>query len=1661
MDNKDQKTTKTQSEDSDGSDHQSTPSKGQTSFSVQVHVETQNFQVQVQVQSPASDVKIYVKSPLSGVKVQEEEEASEQKTERQLGPVCLNKKGPVFKLKDNHATFLAVHEKKNVQVEININSDQQEHTVTLEDSVDSAVKKDTLTQPAQALLDRLLLNNRSEYKLTSAELLQIGPPLKHDQDLAEGDLFIVYLHKLLMLDYRARYIWVKDQSNDISTKVYSSSPKYDNIHPMDCQMAVFHCSDSFLKQKLVTKLSQCQYALPLLVPDPSTEDIECPLWTLRQIQKTWTKTQAKDNSQVVTKPICKAQTLMVFCFRLGSLSVSKSELINTLINDRHNTFYHRSCPGSTKSCLLFDGVAEIAWYCPAGKPNDTFNDCVAFCNLHGDGVTHDKQLNILMDKSSVNVVFVPTLRKDHVSAEFMTVLLESPKPLIVLLEDSNSCTIQLKKGKYKVGIKDRGQSDVSEELKSILRDILSGPCESFQLESMSNTGIRVDEEDPCCSKGLSAAKEVMNTIQRVNVMTIKSNLLPCQGRLLQDWCRINKEQYCLQGDIEKERCKKQNELLKLREDQCKASSGDLMKTFVRHLSSLSPTESEYYLTWTQILMDAHVTENVSSIQQSYKQKCAEVLALKRRADKSSELKSKQAELEQISSKLQSATFGLEHIFREMEQIYEAHKSLNKQPNKERSDWSRYPELAAELMISGHPMELMDGDAGHIPLIWISSLIDQVIHKLGDKRVFVLSVLGIQGSGKTTMLNAMFGLQFAVSAGRCTKGAFMQLVKLSEDFKRDFQWDYILVVDTEGLRALESEGNGSVQRDNELATFAVGVGNMTLVNIFGENPSEMQDVLQILVQAFMRMKKVKLSPSCVFVHKNVTDVGAAEKNMERKRKLKETLDQIVKVAAREEVCDAVSFSDIIEFDIEKDVKYFAELWEGSPPMAPPNPGYSVSVQDLKKFILSKASQSSGVTLSEFKIKVQDLWNALLNENFVFSFKNTIEISAYRRLEVEFGNWTWALRSEMLNIEKQLHTSIENGTVLRIDHAFLLGQISRKYEEIKAAISQYFDRKEQKDLLTQWKNQHEQKIKDFCDEIVRRTQRNLSDFLEEKKRNEKLNEKKIILEDQLHQQCKELAHQVKINMKDGDLEKQFHSLWQKYAPALEEHVKCVKKINLERDQNQVLQEFGFEFTLIITRKNSKCYTNLSKLEDYSDYVEQKGNHKTKQNITEFIHTVQEEAEEIIKSKPVATKGYNTNYLREMAQHVNTSVKEFQTKWKYSLKQEFTIDLTLYVFVSTETWISESHEKFMKTETHRYLERKKQEHYTVFSSFCKGESSAVVLAEMICEKLKASMTETVCNRTAIDVAEVMRTSYPAFNASRLNLEKHVLKSLAEKGDFNRYMTYIENPKTYIELFIKEEVQDYIHREKNVQILLKKNVDEIKNHVTIALIQATEKVKEGNIEVWLQEFHSLLREKLNFGQILAQNFKSVTAFSFLKEAIEKRLCPITEDLKNLPLDKMNEFRLHPDQILIDQLCNCCWETCPFCAAVCLNTVKDHSPDKHSVLFHRPTGIEGWHIRGTVEMVIDFCTTLVASDKKFRPQSFSHVSVPYKKYQSASGNYAEWLITPDGSKLVYWKWFICRFQKELEDYHNLKFVGQGEIPSEWRNYSREEAIQSLNEICT
>ena len=162
----------------------------------------------------------------------------------------------------------------------------------------------------------------------------------------------------------------------------------------------------------------------------------------------------------------------------------------------------------------------------------------------------------------------------------------------------------------------------------------------------------------------------------------------------------------------------------------------------------------------------------------------------------------------------------------------------------------------------------------------------------------------------------------MSSGRCSRGIYAQLLPVADRLGLPF--DFMLVLDSEGLRAQEL-GENDYEHDNELATLVIGLADLTLINLKGENVKEMTDVVQIVVHAFLRMKLAD-SPHkrrCMFVHQNVAAVNAQEKLAVDRQKLNEQLDNMTKQASiAQGLSETISsFNRVITFDGEHDVVYF--------------------------------------------------------------------------------------------------------------------------------------------------------------------------------------------------------------------------------------------------------------------------------------------------------------------------------------------------------------------------------------------------------------------------------------------------------------------------------------------------------------------------------------------------------------------------------------------------------------------------------------------------------------------------------------------------------------------------------------------------------------------
>ncbi|KTF97353.1 hypothetical protein cypCar_00046427, partial [Cyprinus carpio] len=1012
----------------------------------------------------------------------------------------------------------------------------------------------------------------------------------------------------------------------------------------------------------------------------------------------------------------------------------------------------------------------------------------------------------------------------------------------------------------------------------------------------------------------------------------------------------------------------------------------------------------------------------------------------------------------------------------------------------------------------------------VPVIWISAVLDQLIQKLGDQRVFVLSVLGLQSSGKSTMLNTMFGLQSAVSAGRTTRGAFMQLLRVSDE-----RPDFILVIDTEGLHAPELSGRSTRDHDNELATFVFGLANLTLINIFGENPSEMLDILQIVVQAFMRMKKVRLNPSCVFVHQNVSDVTAGERNMEKRRRLQETLDEMTKLAAKDEVCDAECFSDVISFDVQKDVKYIPHLWEGNPPMAPPNPNYCENIQELKKTIMTHFSKSHGIRLKDLNYRIKDLWEALLYERFVFSFRNSLEISAYRKLETEYRKWSWSLRSAMLKTENKLYNRIENEAIHEVKETDLQKELKKTSEEVKKSVSEFFEKDRDKYILIQWKTSFEIKIRELQENIVRETKRRLNEILQQRDLKKKIDAQRTHHEYTLYEKSKELALKLKDRTNEETLKREFDLFWEQCVKEIIRDTPPIRDIDIMRDVREIFIDIYESVPVAHWTESRDIFT----VKSYSDYVQLKKSsgftgaltniyrsHKEKfgyilspedeSQIRSFVTDVAQQTDRMIQSSNISKMGYNISYIQQITDYIKTRVTQHvEGSVRYVFKNEFFIHLVLSICERSNKMITDQHTLFREAnDPVLYLKKKREEYYSIFQKYCHGAASAAMFGEIICQKLKEPIEQSIYKKTARDLADEMKNNCESLNGNRTNLEKHILKKLAEEEDFDKYMNYIHNPRDHFKRFIRDEVSRYItdqfsdhvlpEMKKNIKLLEQKIMeaahqstervqenrgDECTEHVQENRDESTERVQEhrgdestervqehrgdestervqenrGDAGLWLKSFTQQLSDDLIFSEKDLSGVKhdDVDDFNLLEDMIRYQL--IVSDIRSgfsresfaVRLD----YKFRPDEVLIDHFCQCCWVQCPFCGATCTCSIENHD-GYHSAPLHRVRGIIGTCYHSTQNLCTDICTHLVRSNHFF---STPYGGIPFEDYRRAGGDYADWSNTPDFSEQPYWKWFVCRFQKDLEKHYNKTFQGSGKIPGHWRRYTKQDALESLD----
>ena len=1573
------------------------------------------------------------------------------------------------------------------------------------------------------------------------------------------------LRKIILVDYSSRTISVESPSIELDGATDASDNFWDSmdihpsetnkqIYPMDVFLILYLSADPLFQRKILQKLSKCKLSLPLIISDPSTCQPKIFAFPFQSLSSEWKKA-AQNEKAKESIPFDEPMPIISF-IRFGdhtSDKFSKSKILNDILGSKHDCFIHRNSPGSTKTRLLFDGTVELSWFLPSKSKENIFSNPITFLNLRGNAAQHLKQLNFLQQVS--NKIFL-IFWSDKISQNEINSLNElynrSGSKIVCVFpsfttEAKNiirSCPNSKGDTKHAVML---GKVNWSADISNLSRLIdLHSQDPAGQLCSLAdhinaaNHGLEVDlnelyfkeaelEVDLFTKPLLIDSNEYGSKALR----HIKDTYLILQGKPWEEWCKYNTENYrlkhCKNISIEEYRSQLRTLMNECRNAQIDVLSNISNMNFLYEIlkicrfSFIKPFYSELFWNKLQLSLDIISAKHLPLLYEEHNI----ISKLKNTRDYVESISSNpyanltdaqlKTEFYRSAKNLSKSSLGLEHVIRELSQVFEAYSSASVEQKgildqKLPIDISKLPIFAANFLLQGYPLEILDGDVSHVPTNWLSNVLEQLRLIVGNKRIYIVSILGVQSSGKSTLLNTMFGLQFAVSAGRCTKGIFMQMIPVNSDVTDFLGYDYLVILDTEGLRAPELDSEISRFHDNELATFAIGLSHLTIINIMGESPTEMENILQITVHAFLRMNLTWIKPRCIFVHQNVTSVDSEEKLAPIRNALISKLNEMTEVAAKHESLSYRFFSELIQFNPDEDVLYFPSLYEGDPPMAPISMSYSRESLKLKSNILRMFINFPNLKikkLSSLGTNINQLWTAILHENFIFHFKNVQEVNAQRELDYALSEWYYSYTQRVHDWQIDAFASLSNTTEITLTMQQLENTIKSLCEESSSEEQlqinhNFFEANDKVEVFTQW----ESRTKDFFDESRR--------ILQKETIYKCLTQYELILnQNQLSKKIGEIERSLVVKVKEflktvDDLQnpdkssiiyETFEKLWQQWESSLKIQQTHIEKSNISYDLYDFLNnnsEFVRSHHKFLNRiRNLHNYTHegKSKFRLYKNHLrflcdfDPNYIHKSISNaisrrdtqhldyyerkifyaIMDYLVRISQACKRCISDLPHGIN-YNKSYFSMLAKCISSEIHAINEEENYNrevalqFSDIFTKEHIFYQCcraIPQFTRIQETYIERYSLETQ--LKTLKEKYFRVFQNSIRESRSEKACSEHLSDIVLDGMKNYLIGYLdRITVEQFVNDNQEALK-SKGTIQLAIIKSLVNEREqkFSRYLPYIKKPNRCIQNWFRQQFRNYIK--------LKTSLDQIKSslmfQINILLGHYVRSAKSiHGVETW-NEWKRSFQSKIS-NRICDLRYESLTVLdsydvqnflqlvSFFQHDIYAQLQKI---------DWMVWIRVHISvncdpfiKVMKSKLD--CTAVCPFCREPCQLSIGNHKKHYCGSL-HRVEAVIGrWEVQSRREvksrrMYLSECTSSVRDDCSFyhngRMYSFSEMHLAGPRFSCWS------IIADDAYESKFWQWFTVYFEGNLkrhygyESHPDLKF---------WKNITKQQVLQDLNQ---
>eukprot|EP00079_Xenopus_tropicalis_P038915 XP_017952686.1 PREDICTED: interferon-induced very large GTPase 1-like [Xenopus tropicalis] len=937
----------------------------------------------------------------------------------------------------------------------------------------------------------------------------------------------------------------------------------------------------------------------------------------------------------------------------------------------------------------------------------------------------------------------------------------------------------------------------------------------------------------------------------------------------------------------------------------------------------------------------------------------------------------------------SHSLGIEHFLGEMGQFYESEYSMVKtkqiSPTRQFTD---LPKVAADLLLDGFPLELMDGDASNIPMQWVTGILTELDNKTGGKcRMRVISVLGVQSTGKSTLLNTMFGLQFPVASGRCTRGAFMTLINVKENLVKNLGCEFVLVIDTEGLKAPELASlEDSYEHDNELATLVVGLSDITITNIAGENSVDMKDILQIVVHAFLRMKTIREKPKCQFVHQNVSDVSANDKNMRDRTKILEQLNEMTRTAANmEKISGITGFHDIMDYNLDLDSWYIPGLWYGVPPMASVSSGYSENVYELKKHLFEFMEKAKSIrqphNIGDFIEWIKGLWNSVKHENFIFSFRNSLVAEAYNHLAMKYSQWEWDFRKEVQTWLISTENSMKNQSADKLQPGLCVGYkdylnilLCEEEKKMLDNLERYFESKSNNvHLIERYRADFSQDVKCLRKEMAQSATVKVDDVFRIQTQKYQLQDIQNNYQRTIEENVTSLLEKFRRNKDhpgDQEVKDTFESMWERTLSELPRN---------PLEKRNISQEMLQEIRIDMANRGSSINEKILRVKDLGEFGKKEFKvteshvdirwysliERAKERYTkEFNDKIHALASFLIRScseyvtEKVNTKGdFDRTYCRELLHKISSrlSEKEFQN---LHFTHGFELDIKLHILGNAAPRFQVMHDTFLReNDPVLCLQNLKPHYQLLFKIIFKKKDETQSRTRQFCELcLKPAIMKHIFQHIGNDIVDdILDSRNGTEYRSRTFFQFSVLKKLLEQQDFSQFVLYINSYQWFVKRWIIDHILDrYSDGQKleklqvNILTRICKDIREVLHSQVL--------LNRTSVSDFVTQFCLMLESKLVIPQeaikvIVFQNNTDIEQFS---RDIEEFLTDTEKAMESELKSYRTEYVLFnasvkPEEELFKKVFGC-GKQCPFCKAPC-EAGGDHH-EEHFASIHRPQGL-------------------------------------------------------------------------------------------------------------